>query len=179
MLAFTKTKAVADVYQVTTTAYYLVLNERLGGKTARTRKSAEDVPLVFLTKHELEVIPDFRKPFAPPRHPQYNSKERKYNELELAIDPSELRMEFYLKIFSSCCDKEDEDAVFQMFAGSKCLSASVVSILATILARLELKFYEYFGGAIFIVLARVELNIIKCYRWLNYGGFSSSRAKLF
>ena len=85
---------------------------RLGGKTARTGKSAEDVPLVFLTKHELEVIPDFRKPFAPPRHPQYNSKERKYNELELAIDPSELRMEFYLKIFSSCCDKEDEDAVF-------------------------------------------------------------------
>ena len=104
------------------------------------------------------MIPEFRKPFAPPRHPQYNSKERKYNELKLAIDHSELMMEFYLKIFSSCCDKEDEDAVFQMFAGSKCLSANVVSFRATILARLELKSYEF-------------------YRWLHYGGFGSSRAK--
>ena len=69
MLAFTKTKAIADVYQETTTSYYPTLNERLGGKTARTGKSAEDVPLVFLTKHELEVIPDFRKTFAPPKHP--------------------------------------------------------------------------------------------------------------
>ena len=67
-------------------------------------------------------------------------------------------MEFYLKIFNFSCDKEDEDAVFQMFAGSKCLSASVVSFRATILARLELKSYEFYSGCILVVLARVELK---------------------
>ena len=56
----------------------------------------------------------------------YDGKDKKYNELEFAIDHTELRMESYLKIFGLYCDKDNNDAVFQLFVGAKCLATSVV-----------------------------------------------------
>ena len=53
-------------------------------------------------------------------------KPRKYNELEYSLYPIELQMEFYIRMLDLFCTRGD--SVFELFAGTKLMVASLVSI---------------------------------------------------
>ena len=53
-------------------------------------------------------------------------KPRKYNELEYSMYLIELRMEFYIRILDLFCAQGD--SVFELFAGTKLMVASLVSV---------------------------------------------------
>jgi hypothetical protein len=91
-----------DLYDVEYSDYWPASNERLEDRAANNRLARGAVFLIFLvwksyrvSKKDPIIIP---KAFAAPQTIIY-SKPWKYNELEYWIDTSELRMEFYLKVF--------------------------------------------------------------------------------
>ena len=79
--------------------------------------------LLFLIKKEVDHIPRTRKSYKAPDHVTYE-KPRMYKELEYAMYPIELRMEFYMKMLELFC--KPGESVVQIFSGTKLLTASVV-----------------------------------------------------
>ena len=92
--------------------------------------------LLNLINNEMEHPLRLKKPNQAPQHVVYE-KPQKYNELQYSMYLIELRMEFYIKILDLFC--KPGDSVFELFAGTKLLVASIVSVVyAHSLAQLEL-----------------------------------------
>ena len=85
------------VYDLFSSVYILAPNERLGGHSAKSRAANEHVNLLFLIKKELDVVPHTRRKYKAPDHVVYK-KPRMYKEMEYQMYPTELRMEFYLRM---------------------------------------------------------------------------------
>jgi hypothetical protein len=81
-------------------------------------------------KSELGITQKPKKAYVTPEHELYE-KPRKFNELQYAMYPAELRMEFYLEVLGMFCEKRD--SVFLLFAGAKVVTASVVSLIVVYL----------------------------------------------
>lgn len=130
MLSFSQVEAFAngpllsEVYSAFPSEYVPAVNERLGGHPAKSKLALDSVRMLFLFKNELNVVPAYKKMYNAPEHIVYE-KPKKYNELEYAMYPNELRMEFFIKILEVFCRRGE--SVFQMFCGTKLLTASVVS----------------------------------------------------
>ena len=99
--------------------------ERLGGYSGKSKLATSNVRLLFLINNEMEHPPAVKKQYQTPQHVVYK-KPRKYNELEYSMYPIELRMEFYIKILDMFCERGD--SVFELFAGTKLMVASMVSV---------------------------------------------------
>ena len=99
--------------------------ERLGGYSAKSKLATSNVCLLFLINNEMEHPPAMKKQYQAPQHVVYE-KPRKYNELEYSMYPIELRMEFYIRILDMFC--EQGDSVFELYAGTKLMVASLVSV---------------------------------------------------
>ena len=98
--------------------------ERLGDLPATHRNARAPITLLFLIRHidkDKIVIPD---EFEAPNTTVY-TKPRKYQELEYREQATELRMEFYLRIFDLFCRLGD--TVYSVFSGTKILCAGLVS----------------------------------------------------
>ena len=89
-----------------------------------------------------------------PQHVVYE-KPQKYNKLEYSMYPIELRMEFYIKILDLFCERGD--SVFELFAGTKLMVASLVSV-ASALSSARAK-PSVHGVLVSVGLARPELNL--------------------
>jgi hypothetical protein len=132
--AFAAGPLLSEVYSAFPSEYVPAANERLGGHPAKSKLALDPVRMLFLFKNELNVLPAYKKLYKAPEHIVYE-KPRKYNELEYAMYPNELRMEFFIKILEVFC--KSGESVFQMFGGTKLLTATVVSFHYC-LARIEL-----------------------------------------
>ena len=98
--------------------------ERLEDLPATHRKARAPITHLFLIRHvdkDKIVIPD---KFEAPNTPVY-TKPRKYQELEYREQATELRMEFYLRIFDLFC--RSRDTVYSVFSGTKILCTGLVS----------------------------------------------------
>ena len=92
--------------------------------------------LLFLINNEIEHPLQLKKQYQAPQH-VVCKKPWKYNELQYLMYPIELRMEFYIKILDLFCKLGD--SIFELFARTKLLVASIVSVaFAHSLARLKL-----------------------------------------
>ena len=101
-------------------------NGRLGGHSAKSKAATEHVNLFFLIKKELDVVPCTRREYKAPNHVMYE-KPRLYKEMEYQMYPTELRMEFYLKMVDFFC--KPRDSMLQIFCEEKFLTAAVVRLL--------------------------------------------------
>ena len=122
---FAKKPPLVEVFDMFPFEYVHVPNERLGGFSAKSKLATENVRLLFLIKKELSTIPRTRKLYKAPEHVVYE-KARMYKELEYAMYPLELRMEFFLKVLHLFC--KPGESVAQVYCGTKLLAASVVSL---------------------------------------------------
>ena len=98
--------------------------ERLEDLLATHKNARAPITLLFLIRHvdkDKIVIPD---ELQAPNTPVY-TKPRKYQELEYREQATELRMEFYLRIFDLFC--RSGDTVYSVFSGTKILYAGLVS----------------------------------------------------
>ena len=84
-----------------------------------------NVRLLFLINNEMEHPPTVKKQYQTPQHVVYK-KPRKYNELEYSMYPIKPRMEFYIRILDLFCERGD--SMFELFAGTKLMVASLVSV---------------------------------------------------
>ena len=132
--AFANKPPFLGVFDIYPSEYVPAPNERLGGHSAKSKLATGNVRLLFLIKSEIDHPARVKKVYQAPQHVVYE-KPRKYNELQYAMYPNELRMEFYIKILDLFC--KPRESVFQLFAGTKLLTASVVSTTCS-LARPEL-----------------------------------------
>lgn len=108
----------------TPSLYIPAPNERLGGHSAKSRLATEAVRLLFVFDTDMENnLPVPSSEYTAPPHQLYE-KPRKYQEFKYSTYPAELRMEFYLKVLQSLVRKDG--AVFQLYAGTKPLMASMV-----------------------------------------------------
>ena len=83
-------------------------------------------------------------------------KPRKYNELQYSMYPIELRMEFYIRILDLFYERGD--SMFELFAGTKLMVASVVSVtFALSSARAKSSIYVVL---VLVSLARPDLNLL-------------------
>ena len=73
----------------------------------------------------MEHPPTVKKQYQVPEHVVYE-KPRKYNKLEYSMYLIELRMEFYIRILDLFCVWGD--SLFELFAGTKLMVASLVSV---------------------------------------------------
>ena len=128
--------------------------ERLGGYSAKSKLATSNVRLLFLINNEMEHPPAVKKQYQAPQHVVYE-KPRKYNELEYSMYPIELRMEFYIRILDLFC--EQGDSVFELFAGTKLMVASLVSV-ALAFSSTRAKPFVSCSLIVSIGLARLELN---------------------
>ena len=89
-------------YESTYSVYRASCNERLND--AKTRASPAAVYLLFLLKLGDDCASRLRQnvkaEFAVPSDVPYYSEVGRYNEVKYRVEPSELRMEFYLEIMS-------------------------------------------------------------------------------
>ena len=83
--------------------------------------------LFFLIKKEMDVVTRTKREYKAPDHIVYE-KPRMYKEMEYQMYPTELRMEFYLKMVDLFC--KPGDSLLQIFCGQKLLTAAVVSLLS-------------------------------------------------
>ena len=98
--------------------------KRLEDLPATHRNARAPITLLFLIQHvdkDKIVIPD---EFEAPNTLVY-TKPRKYQELEYRQQATELRMEFYLRIFDLFC--RPGDTVYSVFSGTKILCAGRIS----------------------------------------------------
>ena len=113
-------------YESTYSVYRSSRNERLND--AKTRAPPAAVYLLFLLKRGNERASRLRKnvkaEFAVPSDVPYYSKVERYNEVKYRVEPSELRMEFYLEIMKLFC-RAGENFV-GIHCGSKCLLVAKV-----------------------------------------------------
>ena len=99
--------------------------ERLGGYSAKSKLATSNVRLLFLINNEMEHSLAVKKQYQAPQHVVYE-KPWKYNELEYSMYLIELRMEFYIRILDLFCARGD--SVIELFAGTKLMVASLVSV---------------------------------------------------
>ena len=99
--------------------------EQLGGYSVKSKLATSNVRLLFLINNEMEHPLAMKKQYQAPQHVVYE-KPRKYNELEYLMYPIELRMEFYIRILDLFCARGD--STFELFAGTKLMVASLVSV---------------------------------------------------
>ena len=129
--------------------------EQLGGYSAKSKLATSSVRLLFLINNEMEHPPAVKKQYQAPQHVVYE-KPRKYNELQYSMYPSKLWMEFYIRILDLFY--EQGDSMFELFAGTKLMVASVVSVASALsLGQSKLFVYSVLvsGG-----LARPKLNLL-------------------
>ena len=99
--------------------------ERLGGYSSKSKLATSNVRLLFLINNEMEHPPAVKKQYQAPQNVVYE-KPRKYNKLEYLMYPIELRMEFYMRILDLFSERGD--SVFELFAGTKLMVASLVGV---------------------------------------------------
>ena len=113
-------------YESTYSVYCSSHNERLND--AKTNASPTAVYLLFLLKRGDDRANRLRQnvkaEFAVPSDVPYYSEVGRYNELKYRVEPSKLRMEFYLEIMRLFC-RAGENFV-EIHCGSKCLLAAKV-----------------------------------------------------
>ena len=119
-------------YESTYSVYRSSRNERLND--AKTRASPAAVYLLFLLKRGDDRVSRLRQnvkaKFAIPSDVPYYSEVGRYNEVKYRVEPSELRMEFYLEIMKLFC-RAGENFI-GIHCGSKCLlEAKVCHYLGT------------------------------------------------
>ena len=124
--AFAKKAPLVGTFDLFPSEYVPAPNERLGGYSAKSKLAMENVRLLFLIKKDQPIIPRTRKLYKAPEHVVYE-RARMYKEMEYAMYPLELRMEFYVKMLDLFC--KPGESIVQIFAGTKLLTASVVSLL--------------------------------------------------
>ena len=125
MTAYAQHPPHGGVFDLFPSMYIPAPNERLGGHSAKSRVANEHVNLLFLIKKDLDVIPRTRREYKAPEHVVYE-KPRMYKEMEYQMYPTELRMEFFLKMVDLFC--KPRDSMLQIFCGQKLLTAAVVSL---------------------------------------------------
>ena len=113
-------------YESTYSVYRSSRNECLND--AKTHALPTAVYLFFLLKrrddHASRLWQNVKAEFAVPSDVPYYSKVERYNEVKYRVEPSELRMEFYLEIMKLFC-RAGENFV-DIHYGSKCLLAAKV-----------------------------------------------------
>ena len=113
-------------YESTYSMYRSSRNERLND--AKTRAPPTAVYLLFLLRCGNDRVSRLRQnvkaEFAVPSDVPYYSDVGRYNEVKYRVEPSELRMEFYLEIMKLFC-RAGENFV-GIHCGSKCLLAAKV-----------------------------------------------------
>ena len=125
VLAYAHCPPHGGVFDLFPLVYIPAPNERFGGHSAKGRAANEPLKLLFLIKKELDVVPRTRREYKAPEHVVYK-KPRMYKEMEYQMYPTELRMEFYLKMADLFC--KPGDSMLQIFGGQKLLTAAVVSL---------------------------------------------------
>ena len=143
--AFSLTPLVVEKFNLYPSEYIPAPFERLGGYSAKSKLATSNVRLLFLINNEMEHPPAMKKQYQAPQHIVYE-KPRKYNELEYSMYPIELRM--------NC---ERGDSVFELFAGTKLMVASLVSV-ALAFSSTRAKPFVSCSLIVSIGLARLELN---------------------
>ena len=98
--------------------------------------------LLFLIKKELVVVPRTRREYKEPDHVNYE-KPMMYKEMEYQMYPTELRMEFYLKMVDLFCKLGD--SMLQIFCGEKLLTAAMVR-LSFLFSATRAKLHVYLFG---------------------------------
>jgi hypothetical protein len=127
---FAKKSPLTGLYEHFPSKYHPAANERFGGHAAKSKLATEPVRLFFLMKSKLGITQKHKKAYMTPEHVLYE-KPRKFNELQYAMYPAELRMKFYLEVLGMFCERRD--SVFLLFAGANVVTASVVSLIAVYL----------------------------------------------
>ena len=101
--AFARRSSFTWLYEHFSLKYHPAPNERLGGHAPNNKLTTEPVRLLFLMKSELGITQKPKKAYVTPQHVLYE-KPRKFNELQYAMYPAELRMEFYLEVLGMFCE---------------------------------------------------------------------------
>ena len=113
-------------YESTYSMYHASCNERLNN--AKTHAPPAAVYLLFLLKHGDDRASRLRQnvkaEFAVPSDVPYYSEVGRYNKVKYRVEPSELRMEFYLEIMKLFC-RAGENFI-GIHYGSKCHLAAKV-----------------------------------------------------
>ena len=113
-------------YESTYSVYRASRNERLND--AKTRAPPAAVYLLFLLKRGDDCASRLRQnvkaEFAVPNDVPYYSEVGRYNKMKYRVEPSELRMEFYLEIMKLFY-RAGENFV-DIHCGSKCLLAAKI-----------------------------------------------------
>ena len=113
-------------YESTYSMYRSSHNERLND--AKTRAPRAAVYLLFVLKRgddcASHLWQNVKVEFAIPSDVPYYSEVGRYNEVKYRVEPSKLRMEFYLEIMKLFC-RTGENFV-DIHCGSKCLLAAKV-----------------------------------------------------
>ena len=123
--AFSQSPSMVEKFNLYPFEYIPAPFERLGDYSAKSKLTMSNVRLLFLINNEMEHPPAVKKQYQAPQHVVYE-KPRKYNELEYSMYPIELRMEFYIRILDMFC--EQGDSVFELYAETKLMVASLVSV---------------------------------------------------
>ena len=123
--AFSQTPSVVEKFNLYPSEYIPAPFERLGGYSAKSKLATSNVRLIFLINNEMEHPPAVKKQYQAPQHAVYE-KPWKYNELEYSMYPIKLRMKFYIRILDLLCERGE--SMFELFAGTKLMVASLVSV---------------------------------------------------
>ena len=123
--AFLQIPLVVEKFNLYSIEYIPAPFGRLGSYSTKSKVATSNVRLLFLINNEMEHPPAVKKQYQAPQHIVYE-KPRKYNELEYSMYPIELWMEFYMRILDLFCERGD--SVFEIFAGTKLMVASLVSV---------------------------------------------------
>ena len=123
--AFSQTPSLVEKFNLYPSEYILAPFERLRGYFAKSKLATSNVRLLFLINNEMEHPPAVKKQYQASQHVVYE-KPRKYNELEYSMYPIELWMEFYIRILDLFY--EWGDSMFELFARTKLMVASLVSV---------------------------------------------------
>ena len=152
--AFLQTPSLVEKFNFYPSEYIPAPFERLQGYSAKSKLATSNVRLFFLINNEMEHPLAMKKQYQAPQHVVYE-KPWKYNELQYLMYPIELRMEFYIRILDLFCERGD--SVFELFAGTKLMVASVVSVASTVsLARAKPSVHAVLLS---VDLAQSELNL--------------------
>ena len=123
--AFLQTTSMVEKFNLYPSEYIPTPFERLGGYSVKSKLATSNVRLLFLINNEMEHPPVVKKQYQASQHVVYK-KPWKYNELEYSMYPIELRMEFYIRILDLFYAWGD--SMFELFARTKLMVASLVSV---------------------------------------------------
>ena len=151
--AFSQTPSVVEKFNLYPSEYIPTPFERLGGYSTKSKLATSNVRLLFLINNVMEH-PLAVKQYQTPQHVVYE-KPWKYNELEYSMYPIELRMEFYIRILDLFSERGD--SVFELFARTKLMVASLVNV-ASAFSSTRAKPSVHAMLVCSVGLARPELN---------------------